>query len=131
MAEPVVFISRNRVKPGMLASFQEHYAASIPRTEAEKPHTLVQLAYVSADGGEVVIVRVFPSAEALDLQLQGADQRSKATYQYIEPTAIEIYGAPSEYALEMMHKVAGSGISVRIEPRFVGGLIRPSGDGAR
>ena len=124
MTDAIVFISRNRVKPGMLDSFREHYAASVPRTEAEKPGTVVQLAYVSEDGVEVVIVRVFPNAEALDLQLQGADQRSRAAYQYIEPTAIEIYGAPNPYALEMMNKVAGSGIPVSNEPRYLGGFIR-------
>ncbi len=124
MTDPIVFIVRNRVKPGMLDNFREHYAASVPRTEAEKPGTLVQLAYASEDGSEVVIVRVFPNAEGLDLQLQGADQRSKAAYQYIEPTAIEIYGAPNPYALEMMNKVAGSGIPVSIRPQYLGGFIR-------
>jgi quinol monooxygenase YgiN len=124
MSDPIVFIVRNRVKPGMLDNFREHYVSSVPRTEAEKPGTLVQLAYVSEDGVEVVIVRVFPNAEALDLQLQGADQRSRAAYQYIEPTAIEIYGAPNPYALEMMNKVAGSGIPVSIEPQYLGGFIR-------
>jgi uncharacterized protein YkuJ len=124
IASPIVFISRNRVKPGMLDSFRKHYQDSVPVTEAGKPGTLVQVAYVSEDGTEVVIVRVFPNAEALDLQLQGADQRSKAAYQYIEPTAIEIYGAPHPYALEMMRKVAGSGIGVRISPQFIGGFSR-------
>jgi hypothetical protein len=93
--------------------------------EANKPGTLVQVAYVSEDSTQVDIIRLFPSAEALDLQLQGADQRSKVTYQFIEPTGIEIYGAPSEYALDMMKRAAGSGISILIQPHYCGGFIRP------
>ena len=125
MSEPIVFISRNRVKEGMLADFKKHYYDSIPLIEASKLDTLVQLAYVNEDDSEVDIVRLFPNAEGLDLQLQGADQRSKVTYQFIEPTSIEIYGTPNNYAMEMMKKVAGSGIKVSINPQFIGGFIRP------
>ena len=126
MTNPIVFISRNRVKRGMFDDFQKHYRDSVPPTEANKPGTLVQLAYVNEDATEVAIVRVFPSAEAMDLQLQGADERSKAVYKFIEPTSIVIYGTPSTFALEMMKKVAGSGIDVRINPQFIGGFIRPT-----
>jgi quinol monooxygenase YgiN len=130
MPDPIVFVVRNRVKKGMLEDFRRHYRDSIQPTQDGKPGTLVQLAYVSEDATEVVIVRVFPSPEALDQQLRGADERSKAAYQFIEPTSVEIYGTPSSYALQMMKKVAGSGIEVRVDPYYLGGFIRPtSGQG--
>ena len=122
MTDPIVFISRNRVKEGLLDEFTEHYGASVPAIEAGKPGTLVQLAYLSEDGAEVVIVRVFPNAEAMDLQLQGADDRSKVAYRFIEPTSIEIYGKPNDFAMQMMTKVAGSGIEVSVQPVFIGGF---------
>ena len=124
MADPIVFISRNRVKEGMLEDFRKHYRESIPATEAGKPGTLVQLAYADEEHSEVVIVRLFASADGLDLQLQGADQRSKTAYQFIEPTGVEIYGKPNEYAMQMIEKVAGSGIPVSIHAQFIGGFIR-------
>jgi len=122
--DPIVFISRNRVKEGMFDSFAKHYRESVPRTEAGKPGTLLQVAYVNKDATQVDIVRLFPSAEAMDLQLQGADERSKAAYQFIEPTSMEIYGTPSDFSMEMMKKVAGSGIEVSVNPQFIGGFIR-------
>ena len=124
MTDPIVFISHNRVKEGMLEDFRKHYADSIPATEANKPGTLVQLAYVNEDATEAVIVRLFPNAEAMDQQLQGADERSKAAYRFIEPTSIEIYGTPNSYAMEMLKKVAGTGIELSINPQFIGGFIR-------
>ena len=124
MTDPIVFISRNRVKDGMLADFSKHYGNSVPLTEAAKPGTLVQLAYVDEDAAEVTVVRLFPSAEAMDRQLQGADERSKVAYKFIEPTSIEIYGTPSSFSMEMMKKVAGSGIAVSINPEFIGGFFR-------
>lgn len=124
MSDSIVFISRNRVKQGMLEDFKKHYHESVPLTEANKPDTLVQLAYLSENATLVDIVRIFPNAAALDRQLQGADQRSKLTYQFIEPTSVEIYGTPSNYALEMMKKIAGVGIVVSIQPQFIGGFVR-------
>lgn len=125
MSDPVVFISRFRVKDGLLDAFLEHYRQSIPVTEAAKPDTLVQLAYLNEDASEVTVVRVFPDAEALDLQLQGADQRSQTTLQFIEPAGIEIYGSPNALAMERMKRVAGTNIDVKIDSQFVGGFVRP------
>ena len=131
MSDPIVFISRNRVKEGSLEDFRRHYRDSLPVTEANKPGTQVQLAYFDEETNELVIVRLFPDAEALDRQLQGAESRSKTAYQFIEPTAMEIYGKPNDYALEMMKKVAGAGIKVGVYPQPVGGFIRPRADAIR
>ena len=124
MSDPIVFISRNRIKPGKVEDFRKHYGDSVPITQANKPNTLVQLAYENQDATQVTIVRVLPGADALDQQLQGADERSKKTYEFIEPVSVEIFGAPSKFALAMMKKIAGTGIAVSIHPQFIGGLMR-------
>ena len=131
MSNPIVFISRNRVKEGSFEDFRWHYRDSLPLTEADKPGTQVQLAYYDEKTNELVIVRLFPDAEALDRQLQGAESRSKTAYQFIEPTGLEIYGQPNDYALEIMKKVAGAGIKVGVYPQSVGGFIRPRADAIR
>ena len=125
MTEPIVFISRNHIKSGLFEDFDRHYRASLPATEAGKPGTLVQLGYESDDAREFTVIRLFPDADAFDQQLMGAEQRSKKTYEFIVPFAVEVYGTPSAFALEMMRKVAGSGISVSVHPFFSGGFIRP------
>ncbi len=124
MSEPIVFISRNKIKEGKIDEFRNHYRDSIPPIMAGKPGTLAQLAYENDDSTEVTIVRLFPNADALDHQIQGADERSKKTYEYIEPIGIEIFGIPNPATLEMMKKIAGSGIVVRISPIYSGGFIR-------
>ncbi len=124
MTEPIVFISINHVKEGRLDEFREHYRLSIPPIQAGKPGTLAQLAYENEDATQVTIVRFFPSADALDQQIQGADERSKSTYEFIEPVRIEIYGTPNPATLEKMMKIAGSGIDLRVQSRFIGGFIR-------
>ncbi len=124
MSEPIVFISRNKIKEGKADEFRAHYQDSIPPIMASKPGTLAQLAYGNEGVTEVTVVRLFPSADALDHQIQGADERSKKTYEFIEPISIEIFGAPSPATLERMKKIAGSGVSVKISPSYLGGFIR-------
>jgi len=124
MAEPIVFISRNKIKPGMADDFTQHYQASIPPTLTGKPGTITQLAYENEERDEVTIVRLFPDAEALDLQIQGADERSRKTYEFIEPIGIEIFGTPNPATVEMMMKIAGTGVNVKIHPTYLGGFIR-------
>lgn len=123
MSEPIVFISRNRIREGKTEEFRKHYQGSIAPTLATKTGTIAQLAYEN-QAGEFTIVRLFPDAEALDLQIQGADERSKKTYEFIEPVSIEIFGTPNPATLEKMSKIAGSGVAVSICPMYSGGFIR-------
>ncbi len=124
MTDPIVFISRNRIIEGKIDEFRVHYRTSIPPIVANKPGTLVQLAYENEVTSEVTIVRLFPDADAMDIHLQGASDRSKRAYEFIEPVSIEIYGTPSSTALQLLKEIAGSGISVSVNPRYIGGFIR-------
>ena len=129
MSKPIVFISRNKIKEGKTDGFRMHYQDSIPPIMAGKPGTLAQLAFENEDATEITIIRLFPSADALDLQIQGADERSKKTYEFIEPISIEIFGTPNPSTLEKMKKIAGSGVIVIITPHYIDGFIRPMSGG--
>jgi hypothetical protein len=107
MTEPIVFVSRNRIKEGKADAFGKHYQDSVPPILLSKTGTLAQLAYENDEATEVTIIRLFPNADALDLQIQGADERSKKAYTFIEPISIEIFGSPNPATLEMMEKIAG------------------------
>lgn len=127
MSDPIVFITRFHVKAGMQKEFAEHYQESNALSIKNKPGTLAQLAYFSDGSENLTIVRIFPDAQGMDRQLQGADDRSKVIFQFIEPTHIEVYGRPNQFSLDTMKKVAGSGIKVDIHPEYVGGFVRLAG----
>ena len=124
MANPIVYISRNRVKEGMLDNFRIHYLDSIPSVELGKSGSFIQLAYVNEDANEIDIIRVFPDVESMEFQLMGIDEHSKIPCQFLETTRIEIYGATSNHTIDKMRKVAGSNIEVRVNPQFIDGFIR-------
>jgi hypothetical protein len=124
MSQPIVFISRNKIREGKVDEFRKHYRDSIPSILATKTDTIAQLAYENDDETEFTIVRIFPSAEALDLQIQGAAERSKKTYDFIEPISIEIFGLPNSVTLEKMNKIAGTDVIMKVNPNYIGGFIR-------
>jgi hypothetical protein len=123
-AQPIVFISRNRIREGRAGEFRKHYQDSVPSTMAGKADTLAQLAYENEGTGEVTIVRFFADADALGLQIEGAKTRSRKSYEFIEPVGIEIFGTPDPGTLEMLKKVVGPGVAVSISPHYMGGFIR-------
>lgn len=124
MSKPIVFISRNKIREGKGDEFRKHYRDSIPPVLATKTDTIAQLAYENDDETEFTIVRIFPSAEALDLQIKGADERSKKTYDFIEPISIEVFGSPNSDTLEKMKKIAGTDVVMKVNPNYIGGFIR-------
>ncbi len=116
LSQPIVFVSRNKIKKGRVDEFRKHYQDSVPPTIAGKTGTVAQLAYENEETAEVTVVRFFADADALDLQIEGAEQRSKKTYELIEPISIEIFGTPNPGTLEVMKKVAEPEVAVSINP---------------
>ena len=129
MAEPVVFISHFRVKDGKLPAFRQLSASGTPALQADKPETLGFLTYTDEAGSRVTIVHVFGSADAMDAHFVGADERARAAYEYVEPEGWAIYGTANPAVVEgMKARAAAAGVSLRVEPEFVGGFLRLGSD---
>ncbi|HEX2089002.1 MAG TPA: hypothetical protein VHI54_03575 [Actinomycetota bacterium] len=125
MSQPIVFISRFKVKDGKLEQFREFSRKAQPALEAEKPRTVGFLMYLNEGGTDLSIVHVFPDAESMAIHFEGADERSKAAYEFIEPAGWEIYGAPTQAALETMKEAASkAGVSLKVQPEMMGGFLR-------
>lgn len=125
MSGPIVFISHNRLKAGMLERFTDFYRTEIVVIKAEKPGTLTHLAYVDEGGTEVTFVHILADADAFDAHLQGVQARVDASQDFIESQGFEIYGAPTVATLETMRRYAESNqVSLRILPAQVGGYLR-------
>ena len=124
MPEPIVFISHNKIKEGKQEALRENSQQTMPLLREQKPDTILFLAYVSEDGGEVSFLHVFPDAEAMDIHFQGAEERSKKGYEFMQPLSMEIYGSPSDMVLESFRKIAESGVTVRFDPDYLGGFLR-------
>ena len=125
MPDPIVFISRHRIKPGKWDEFTSFMRAATPMMEASKPRTLSLLAYANEDFSELTIVHAFADAESFDEHLQGAGGRSQRAYAFIEPQSFSVYGPASDSALESMRRQAAQvGADFDLKPEFVTGFLR-------
>ena len=125
MPGPIVFVSHHRIKRGDLAKLTALVPEVWSSIEAEKPRTLVNLAYVNEDGTEVAFLHAFADVDAMRLHWQGADERAKEAYRYIEPIGFEIYGDAGDPIVDGMRSEAElAGASLTLMPEFVAGFLR-------
>jgi len=128
MSGPIVFISHNTVKDGKLEGFRKAFGEVADALEAEKPGTIVYLAFADENGTRVSVVHVFPDAGAMGRHLQGVQERMAKAVGFIETTGYEIYGTPSASVLEAMRGFAQSeDVPLQVQPDYIGGYLRPGG----
>ncbi len=125
MAEPIVFISHFRVRPGRLDDVRQMSQAVAARLERQNPRTAVFLLYLDEPAMQLTIVHLFADAESMDLHFEGSDQRSQAAYEFFEPAGWEIYGQPSDAALATMRSDAAvAGVTLAVAAEYVAGFLR-------
>jgi quinol monooxygenase YgiN len=125
MTEPIVFVSHFRVKADKLNELKQQFREVLEMLEAEKARTTAQLAYLDDTGTKLSIVHVFADADTMDIHFQGAEERSKAAYEFMDPAGWEIYGTPSDAASQMMRQAATSaGVALTVQPEYLGGFLR-------
>ena len=126
MSQPLVFISRHKVKEGQLDELKKSFDENVPVLQSEKPGTVLFYAYLNQAETEIRFVHVFPDAEAMDAHLVGAAERSADSMRFLQPVSFRVFGKPSEQALEMLRESSESGAELTIIPNPVGGFIRLS-----
>jgi quinol monooxygenase YgiN len=125
MSEPLFFISHFRIKVGAFEALQRLTRETTEVMRSQKPHTLLFLSYVDEERGVVSFLHAFADAAAMDLHFEGADERSRAAFEHIEPIGWEFYGRPSEAAIATMRQAAdASGATLALHPGFLGGFLR-------
>ena len=127
MSESIVFISHFRVTPGRLGDLKQRVREVTAEPEAEKPRTVLFVAYLDEDGTNATFAHVFSDAAAMDLHFEGAEQRSAAAADLLTPTGWEIYGTPGEAVIQMMSQAAmASSVSLSLAPTRLAGFLRAS-----
>ena len=125
MSEPIVFVSHYRVKEDNLAELKQQFREVLEMLEAEKPRTTAHLAYLDDSGAKLTVVHVFADADTMDIHFQGAEERRKAAYEFMDPAGWEIYGTPSDAALQMIEQAATSAeVALTVQPEYLAGFVR-------
>jgi hypothetical protein len=126
MAEPIVFISRNRILDGKGADVASAFAGAAGLIGSTKPRTALFAAYLDQTGTVVSVVHAFRDAAALALHFEGSDERSASASQLIAPAGFELYGRTPAAAVDQLRREAEtSGVGLEIWPDPIGGFLRP------
>ena len=124
MAEPVVFISHFVVREGALEGLRRFAEEGEAGLREAKPGTVAFLMYLDEESREMTIVHTFPDADAMDRHFEGSDERSAASFEFLEPRGFEIYGRPSDDALATLQQAAESGLPLTLRPQLLRGFLR-------
>ena len=125
MAEPIVFISRNRLAQGKRAEWAAAYAAAIEMIGSSKPRTAVFAAYLDQSGSVVSVVHVFPDAAAMTTHFEGSAERSGSVGDLITPLGFEVYGPAPPGAIDQLRRDAtASGVTLDLHLESFGGFLR-------
>ena len=123
---PIVFISQSRIRPGQLAGLRSFLAVGVPALEATKPKTLAFLAYVDESSMTLTIIHQFANASGFAAHVEGADERSDAAAEFIEPLAMGIYGPADEATISAIRSGLPSGVPILVRAGYLGGFLRQS-----
>ena len=123
MSGPLIFISRSRVKPGKGEQYDEHVFEATALVETEESQVIAFNNYRSEDGTEVSCVQVHPDADSLDTHFKLFRERlSQRALGSVDSYEVDIYGRPSDAALEFLRQLEG--LRVRVLPVHDAGLLR-------
>jgi hypothetical protein len=100
MPEPVAFISRLAVKEGTLEAVKPMWREASRLMDSGKPGTLVFLSFLDESKSQISVLHVFGDAHSMDVHFEGSEERSRMAFEYVSPLGWEIYGRPSEAAVE-------------------------------
>jgi hypothetical protein len=127
MTEPIVFISRFRLRDGMAPDFAASFSDAVATIEAGKPRTAVFAAYLDLSGSDLRVVHVFPDGAAMTDHFAGSEERSASVVGLIRPTGYEVFGqAPAGAVAQLRREAEGAGIRLSTFPGAVGGFLRTS-----
>jgi quinol monooxygenase YgiN len=123
MTQPIVFVSKHKVRPGKVDALKSMSRTVAAALERDKPGTVVYLSYLDADETELTTVHVFPDVGAMETHMAGVADRAKAAAELLEYRTFELYRPAPEAALAMMRQVPGA--EVRVAPKSLAGYVRP------
>ena len=128
MSEPFIFIGTHTIREGKLEDFKKQWRELLDVVEAKEPRLIAFNAYVNEDGTELTVVQVHPDADSMLFHMQVArDHISEAYQSVLEKTQrIDVYGKPSDTALEMIRQLAGSEVPLSVKANHLGGFTRSS-----
>lgn len=107
MSEPIVYIDRSRIRePQRLDELRQAIDELVEFIEAKEPQLISYGFYLDEEASRMTVVAIHPDSASVELHMEVGASAFRRFSEFIELEGIEIYGALSERALELLWKKA-------------------------
>jgi hypothetical protein len=123
MSDAIVYVDTSDVREGALDELKEGMKELVAFVEANVPRIIAYNVYFSDDGARMTVMHVHPDAASLEYHLEVAGPLFRRYADLVTLSSIQIYGEPSEKALELSRAKAqllGQGAELVVEPLHAG-----------
>lgn len=122
-SEPIVYIDHSDIKDGKLEELKAGIRRLVDFLDAREPQLISYGFHIDEDAGRMTVIAVRPDSASLEFHVEIGGPEFRKLADFISLTAIEVYGRPSEKALEQVRlkaAVLGDGGTVVSIGRFAG-----------
>jgi len=122
-SEPIVYIDHSDIKDGKLEELKAGIRRLVDFLDAREPQLISYGFHIDEDAGRMTVIAVHPDTASLEFHVEIGGPEFRKLADFISLTAIEVYGRPSEKALEQVRlkaAVLGDGGTVVSIGRFAG-----------
>jgi hypothetical protein len=106
MAGPLVYVDRSDITPGRLADLRKAVAELVAFVEAREPRLIAYGFYIDDVGSTMTVVAVHPDTASLEFHLGIGGPEFRKVGAFIRLRAIEVFGRPSDAAVDQLHEKA-------------------------
>ena len=117
MTMPIVYVDRSDVRPGKAADLRRAVSDLVEFVQDREPQLISYGFHIDSEGSTMTVVAVHPDSASLELHLDIGGPGFRKVGQFITLRQIEVFGEPSELALQRLHEKArtlgGAALTVR------------------
>ena len=102
----LVYVDKSEVREGALEALKEAISELVDFIETNVPRVITYNVYLSEDGTEMTVIHAHRDSASLDRHLEAGGPAFRKFVDLLTLKSIEVYGSPSEKAMEQLHDKA-------------------------
>jgi len=106
MPEPIVYIDRSEIRAGRLEDVKKAISELVAFVDAHEPQLISYGVYVDEEASMMGVVAVHPDSASIEFHMEIGGPEFRKFAELIDLRSIDLYGRPSDAALEQLHEKA-------------------------
>lgn len=106
MSEPIVYIDSSEIRKGKLEELKSAINELVEFVNTNEPQLISYNFYLNEDGTRMTVVAVHPDSASMEFHIKVAGPAFRKFTEFINLSAIEVYGPLSDTLLEQLRQKA-------------------------